>query len=258
MNAPQLSLALLALLAAGCSAPRIWTTQRLGPVEVDGSISVTNGGAGASSSADALGLERDDSSWSPRVDLDLASMHVNAGRFASHHEGTGRAEATLSVGGSTINANDTVNSMLDLELTTVAITFDFVPTEVLDVGLGIGGGVLEYDAFFQSTTTSQIVESNESVPVGFLAGRVASRLGDFLLSVDLAGLEISLDDDELMYLDADAAVAWSFFDPVGPGFGELVLGYRHIQTDIEVNESNERVDADLDFSGAYVGLSIGL
>ena len=39
-----------------------------------------------------------------------------------------------------------MQSALDVELLTGALTFDILPTDLLDISLGIGGGTIDYDA----------------------------------------------------------------------------------------------------------------
>lgn len=249
---------LLLALTAGCSAPRVWTTQRIGPVDISGDLAMNVGGASGSTSASQLGLDDDDSTWSPRVDFDFAGLHINVNRLASEHSGDGSAIADLVLDGVTINANQPVRSRLDFEMTTAAITFDFIPTSLVDVGIGIGAGTLDYDIDIQEIgAPANRVQSSEEAPMGFIAGRAASELGDFLLSLDVAWIKVELDDDELLFVDYDAALAWEFFS-AGPAFGHLVLGYRLTQAELEFEDGTSTVDANLDFQGAYLGLAIGL
>ena len=249
---------ILLALTASCSAPRVWTTQRIGPVDISGDLAMNVAGASGSTSANQLGLEDDKSAWSPRVDFDFAGLHINLNRLASEHSGNGSTEDTLTLDSGVIAPGRSVRSELDLEMTTAAVTFDFIPTSLVDVGIGLGAGTLEYDIEIQDTMLpAGRVQSNEEAPMGFVAGRVASELGDFLLSLDVAWIKVELDDDELLFVDYDAALAWTFFS-VGPGFGQLVLGYRLTQAELEFEDGNSTVDANLDFKGAYVGLSLGI
>jgi len=254
----MLRILILLVLTAGCSAPRVWTTQRIGPVDIEGDVAMNVGGATGSTTASGLGLEKDDAAWSPRVDFDFAGLHINLNRLSTEHSGNGMTNSTLTLDGAAIPVNTPVRSELDFEMTTAAITFDFIPTSLVDVGIGLGAGTIEYDIDIQDTTTpANRVQSNEEAPMGFIAGRAASELGDFLLSLDVAWIKVELDDDELLFVDYDAAVSWTFFS-VGPGFGQLVLGYRLTQAELEFEDGNSTVDANLDFKGAYVGLSLGL
>ena len=259
MRLNMLKYFLLLALAAGCSAPRVWTTQRIGPVAVSGDLAINIGGATGSTSAERLGLEDDDTAWSPRLDFDFAGLHINLNQFGSEHSGTGVADATISIDGIVIPAATPVRSSLDLEMTTAALTFDFIPTSLVDVGIGLGVGTIEYDIDIQDIgTPANRAQSNEDSPMGFIAGRVASEIGPFLISGDVAWIEVELDDDELLFVDFDAALAWTFLDGIGPVFGQLVVGYRIIQAELEFDDGASNVDAELDFSGGYVGLSLGL
>ena len=250
---------ILIALAAGCSTPRVWTTQRIGPVDIKGDVAMNVGGATGSTTASGLGLDEDDSAWSPRVDLDFAGLHINLNRFSTQHSGRGVTNSAIMINGVTIPIATVVDSSLDLEMTTAALTFDFIPTSFLDIGVGLGVGTINYDIDIQDIAVpANRAQSEEEAPMGFIAARAASELGSFLLSVDVAWIEIELDDDELSFLDTDAQLAWTFFDLTGPGFGQLVVGYRLIQADLEFVDGNSTVQANLDFDGAYVGLALGL
>ncbi|MFT5286833.1 MAG: hypothetical protein ACI8TQ_003006 [Planctomycetota bacterium] len=246
----------LLLLTVGCSAPRIWTTQRIGPVAIDGSVAISNGPISGTNTTQGLGLGDNDLAWSPRLDLDFIGVHINANRFATDHAGSGITESTIDFNGTTITFNTPVTTTLDLEMNTVALTFDFVPTSLVDIGLGVGAGTIEYDLDIQSL--GERVKSNEDSPMGFIAIRGASTLGDLMLSVDIAWIDLEFQDTEVSFLDTDAAIAWTFFRGVGIGSGELVLGYRLIEAEFDLKDGSSTIDADLSFDGAYVGLSLGL
>ena len=248
-------LALGLLLAGGCSTPHIWTQQRIGPLNVSGDLAVSAGGGGASSSVEGLGFEKDKSVWSPRVDFDWGSAHLAATYFDSSHSGDGFAESQLDLGTGTIMVGDPVTSQFDVELLSAALTFDFIPGDFLDVALGLGGGSIDWNASITSGANS--VVSSESFPIGFLAGRVASRIDNFLIYVDVGALEISIDSDKIRYLDVDGGLAWRFWE-FGPAYCELSGGYRVLQAKLEYDEQGGQVDADLEFDGFYLGLSIGL
>jgi hypothetical protein len=245
------------LLVGGCSVPRVWTQQRIGPLDVDGDVAVSAGGGGAASSVKGLGFERDDAVWSPRVDFEWGGTHLQASYFESNHSGDGMAESDLQLGADMIMAGDPVTSDFDVKLLSGALTFDFVPGDFLDIALGIGGGVIEWDAMITETAGANTIRSSESFPIGFIAGRVASRISAVQLYLDAGALEISVDGDEVKYLDLDGGVAWELWN-CGPAFGEVFAGYRLLQAELDYQEQGSDVDADLEFDGFYVGLSFGL
>ena len=249
----------LLLLSAGCSTPRVWTTQRFGPVAINGDVGISSGAVSGTTSASGLGLDTNRAAWSPRVDAEFLGLHLNASNLNTDHSGQGIAEANIEFGGFTIPVNTPVRSALKLDMTTVALTFDFIPTSFLDVGVGVGAGTIKYNIDIQDlANAANRVQSNESSPMAFLAARGASTLGDFRLSLDVAWIDLNIDNTEVRFLDTDAAVAWTFFRGVGVGFGELVAGYRIIDAAFAFQDNNSNVDANLGFSGAYLGVSIGI
>ncbi len=245
-------------LVAGCVAPTISTRQRIGALSIDGDVGVSTTGGGATSSADGLGFERDDEVFQPRFDIDWAGTHLALNVFQSRHAGNGIAESDLNLvpGGDTIFAGDLVRSDLDLMLSTLALTFDVVPTDFVDVGIGIGLGAFEYDAFLEAPLTGSVISSDETFPIGFVATRGVVRLGKLAFEADVNVLEYSYDDDDLRYLDLDLALAYRFFVQVG--FAEAVIGYRLLSTDLSYDDGDGEVDADLDYDGVYLGFTVGL
>lgn len=254
-----LALGLPALAALGCAAPTLSTRQRLGVLSISGDVKVSTDGGGAASSAEGLGFDRDGSVYEPRVDVEWGGAHLAFDWFASQHSGEGTAESDLQLdpGGDTIFAGDQVSSDLDLSLAKLAFTFDLVPTDFVDVGLGFGLGAFSYDAVIEAPMTSARIASDESFPIAFLAGRGAVRLGDFAVELDVGALHFAYQGDRLAFLDVDAAVSWRFWSR-GPAFADLAVGYRALGTDLRYGDQGGVVEADVDYAGGWIGLGLGL
>lgn len=249
---------LLALTASSCALPRIRASARLGQLDLDGSIGASSSGSAIQSSASALGLDKDKAVPEARVDLDWLGVHVGLSQFGSRHEGRGTAQTTLSLGGGpSITAGTPVDSMLEVELTTARVTWDVIPTRFADIGIGFGVGYYDYEVDVRSLATISRVRSDESFPIAFLALRAASQIGPFEAVGNVGALDVDLGSDELSYYDVDLSVGYRFFKKL-KAQGQVTLGYRMLMTDLKYSDRGGEVEADLEFSGPYLGLTFSI
>jgi len=249
---------LVALACSACVAPELRVEQNVGQLDIEGDLAVSSMGTATSSSVESLGFEEDEGFYYPRVELEWLGFTTSVAGFQGEFSGNGIAESTLDLGTDVINPGDPVASDLELGVATAAFTFDVVPTDVLDVGIGLGLGWFDYDASIVATTTNMSVASEESFPIAFLALRLASEIGRLRLVGRAGGLEVDLGDEELTYLDIDVAGHYRLFSTLGQLDGHLTLGYRYLRTDLEYEDQGSEVDADLRFDGPYLGLTFTL
>ena len=136
-------------------------------------------------------------------------------------------------------------------------TFDIVPTSIVDLGIGLGARVVDFEGTVQSLSSGDSIASDElfALPVAALRGAV--RLGPVEVSLIASGLTGSYDDIDATVIDVDLLGEYRFDDFLG-FHGSLVAGFRHIGIEVEYTDDGSDVDADLDFSGPYIGLSLGI
>ena len=79
----------------------------------------------------------------------------------------------------------TVEADAGLGWMSAVYTYDLIPTDTLDLGFGVGAGVLALDTRWRSDTVRLSVEG--AVPVGLVGIHLASDLGGVRLNADLAG-----------------------------------------------------------------------
>lgn len=248
-----------ALLLTACSAPRFDVTPRWGTLDIDGSLGVASGNVTAKADLNAAGLQEDDSVLGARLDFDWGGSHVMVSGQQSEHGGEGTMTATIGTPPDQISAGADVVSEFDLGLYTAAYTFDFVPTDLIEVGLGLGVSYLDVKASFTDVTTGERVDGDEAIPIPVLAARLGTRIWRMDASLQAQGIAAEFEGDEILYVDLDLMAKLHLLggeDHIG---GHLTAGYRWIDLELEYeNDDGDQVDGDATFSGPYIGLTLSI
>jgi hypothetical protein len=248
-----------ALLLTACSTPRLDVTPRWGTLDIDGSLGIASGNVSAKADLNSAGLQEDDSVLGARVDFDWGGSHVMLSGQQSEHGGDGTLDATLSSGGTTITAGTDVASEFDLGLYTAAYTFDFVPTDLIEVGLGLGVSYLDVQASFTDSTSNETIDGDESIPVPVLAARLGTRIWRLDASLQAQGIALELDGDEILYVDLDLMAKLRLLGGEDHLGGHLTAGYRWVDLELEYeNDDGDQVDGDATFAGPYIGLTLSI
>ncbi|MBL8858351.1 MAG: hypothetical protein JNL28_07610 [Planctomycetes bacterium] len=247
---------LLALALTACSAPSIVLTPRLSRLDIDGNVGVQQGSSlSGKASVDALGIDADSSVIGGRVDI-KAGGHWTFSAQRSSHDGSGVADAELSSGSTTINIGDPVTSQLELGLYSGSVTFDLIPTDMIEVGIGLGISALDFNASFRDDLTSQEVKTNEVVPVPHLTGRVAFDAGPLEVSGLVNWIHLSYRDTSATYLDVDTMARLRVLGNSDRVAGHVAIGYRFMNVKADYESDGNAVDVDVDFTGPWIGLSL--
>lgn len=255
---PLLRTVLLAspLALCGCAAPCIDVALRAQDFELDGALGASSSGVVATSSTDSLGLDQDEGAFSPRADLVAGPMRLTVDHVGVEFEGDGTVEVDFEFGGETISAGADVASRLDLGITRAVATFTILPLGVVHVGLGVGVALVDFEAELVEDLTATRIATDETAPVPFVAARVGGGIWRIDFDVLAGFLDVEIDDVDARYLDVEAMARLRLFDA---GFhGDLVAGYRWMDIDVAYEDDGDDVDADIELSGPYIGLSIGL
>jgi hypothetical protein len=247
------------LLASACSTPRLDVTPRWGTLDIEGELGVASGSVSAKADLNTAGLQEDDSVLGARVDFDWGPSHLMVSGQQSEHGGDGTLDATLSSGGTTITAGTDVASEFDLGLYSAAYTFDFVPTDLLELGLGIGVSYLDIKASFTDSLTSETIDGDEGIPIPVLAARLGTRLWRIDASLQAQGISATVDGDEITYVDLDLMAKLRLLGGEDHLGGHLTAGYRWVDLELEYeNDDGDQVDGDATFSGPYIGLTLSI
>jgi hypothetical protein len=247
---------LFAICASACSLPSMYVTPRVSKLDIAGDVGVQQGSSiSAQASIDSLGIQEDTSVPGGRVDLTGPGHWTFSGQQSSH-DGTGIADAQLSSGSITINVGDPVKSEFDFGLYSGAVTFDLVPGDTVEAGIGLGVAVLDIDAKFTSQTTSQTVQTDEVVPVPNVAGRVGVNVGPFELSGLVNWVDVHYRDTQASFLDIDTMARLRVFGDSKRFSGYVALGYRYLNVKADYESSGNSIKVDVDFDGPWIGLSV--
>lgn len=250
----SIRVAALAACLGACATPSAQVMPRFGQLEVGGEIGVQQGSTvAARATVESLGLEQDDSVVGLRVDLQ-ALGHWTFGFQESSHDGDGVADATLSQGGVTITAGTPVSSQFDVGIYQGAVTWDLLPGDTLELGLGVGLTALDVDAEISETTGGASVAGEELVPVPAVAGRVGFALGRLELSALLQWIDAQYSGNSLDFVDLDAMASVRILGDDDRLAGWIGAGWRYVDAGVAYEEDGDSVDTQIDFSGPWIGL----
>lgn len=251
-------LALAAFLGA-CSTPHVTPAARGGVMYIDGDIAVNDSGgrAGARSSADDLGLD-EEFAFQPKVDVDWGGIHVSANATWFDYSGNGTAEGALQFGNDEISADADVRTDLQAQLYEAYVVFDILPLgDLVDVGIGAGGGAIYYDLEFEAKGTSARIHIDDWLPLGFVIVRVAADLGAVKLLGTASGITFDYDDDDATFFELDLSGRYRLFGDEGPVEGHVILGFRYLYLDYEWSPSSGTLEIDdLALYGPYLGFDL--
>ena len=112
------------------------------------------------------------------------------------------------------------------------------------LGASIGVDLYEIDATVIDVIGTVRDSIKETVPIPIGGLHLELPISDFLITADISGLVVTIENIDVSYLDISAMVLW---EPV-PGFG-IFAGYRLIDAEIE----NSDFTLDTRLEGPFFG-----
>lgn len=262
MNPRTASLFAACAAVASCAAPQFSVAPTYGTLEPKGDMSyVSSGAAVANNSIDSLGLDDAEGTLGLRADFKWGSPHLTLATQSASWDGDGTLQADF--GG--ISAGVPVDTELDLGLHRMVLTFDVLPTSNFELGLGFGVTVADIEA--QVTKPADVPNpgdprltesADEVAPIPLLALRAGVRVWKIDLEALVSGLSVSFDEGDATYVEADLNGSLQFFGAPGGVAGSVMLGWRHIDIDVEYEDADNDAQVDVRFSGPYFGLKLGI
>lgn len=250
-----LLLSILLLLTAGCASPTGDVMARYGPFDIDGTFGVqsaTNPGATDKSDIKTAGFSDDEGVLGLRGDVDFGSPHLMISLQRSGHGGRGTLTGSLDDGdGNAIPEGAEVDSHLDLGLYSGILTFDLIPGDTAEIGIGLGVTVVDFDAAISEVSTGTTIAEHVTTPVPLLAARGGIQLGAVGVDAILSGISMNMGGDSIAMIDLDANVNYRLLGEAQGLAGSLAIGYRFVDFDVEYQD-RERVELDMGFSGPYL------
>ncbi len=243
---------------AACSAPRFDVIPRVQEAKLGGTIGATTTGMSVTSNdvANDLGLNQTESEFGARADLAFGAGKWTFAWSPASFSGNGTLNVDVTNGGVTIPAGTAVASDVKMNVGSAIWTFDFVPGDTVELGLGLGVHALDFSGTVTDGTDT--VHLSKTLPVPVLAGRAGVAFGPFDVSALVSGLHVATGGDSATFMDTDLMGRWRFFGGVdGHLSGALVVGWHKTDVKIDYTDSSDQVNADLNVSGIYYGLSFG-
>lgn len=255
----RLFLGLLTLMAS-CAVPSVDVMPRYGQSNLEGHFGVRDGGSGTVSVTDLskAGFGDDDGYLSGRVDIDFGSPMLSISTQQTSHTGRGITTTALSASGGAVPANAMVDTDMDFGLHQVNLTFDFVPTDLIDAGIGFGVAVVDVDARLTEVSTTNSVQTDEVLPIPELVAHVGLDLGDFEVRALASGFQISTGGDDLSFLDVDIMARHHLFGFSERLSGSIALGYRSTKLSIDYEDDGDQIDVAFRFNGPYLAFVFSL
>lgn len=243
------------LLLAACSAPQITGSPSYTLLTPKGDIGLATAGTPvADTKLSTLGIEDEEGVLGARFDFKWGMPHLSIATQSTGWKGNG----TLDVDFGGISAGEAVSSELDLALHRAYLTFDFAPTDYLELGVGVGAMVVDLKAKVTANSGAFAPEEvDELIPLPVLAGRAGGRLWKLDLEAIAAGVKVDIDGDEATFLDLDLNAKYALFGEHGSFHGALVAGWRTTSFAVAYEDDFDNVDLDATFSGPYIGLQLG-
>ncbi len=247
-----------AFAATSCSAPQLELIPRFQVFDIEGDFAADAAGLIGTNSLDGLGIDDDPIEFSPRVDFKMGPFEITADYLDVAYSGSGEVETSIDFNGQTFMVGTTVNTDLDLKLARASATWDWVPTDLVDFGLGVGAAYTKAFASVRETGLGNLATTEEEAPFPFLAARARVALADVSVEVLAGYLSFEYDDVDASYLDIDALARWAVIGGDEHLALSLLVGYRFLDLDLEYVDSGDNVKIDAELQGPYAGLSLTL
>ena len=176
----------------------------------------------------------------PRLDVDWEGVHFSAAALFTNRRGDGLLSGEVSVGGTTLAGNLPVQTSIDLEVLTTAVTWDMIPSDWYEFGLGFGLHLVDFDTSIQDVATGEIARTKELFPVPVIVARFNFKDWPLGAGLSIGKLDLGLPGLDLETFDVDAFVEWRAFGTGERETGYLVLGYRRLNLAAEYDDADRR------------------
>ena len=255
----RLLLPLLALPLFACSAPSASVGVHVGQYALDGDVGLATAAAGgavnATTSLDGLGLGDDSTSLGADVVINLGVPTLVLSAVQTDYSGNGTLAGDFEVDGVTLPAGTDVASALDVSMYQAFFLFEVVPGDTVDLAIGLGVDMLDFDGSFTGDTDPtagvaiETLTLDQPVPLPVAGARAAIALGPVDLSAFVTGAAFDFDDVEVSALDIDLRAGFSVFGPLS-----AFVGYRDNAIEVDYVDGTDAGRIDLSIGGPYLGV----
>ncbi|MCA9000482.1 MAG: hypothetical protein KDB61_01070 [Planctomycetes bacterium] len=250
-----LGLVAIALLPS-CFAPTIDGTARFTQLSPKGDLAISDSNLYTSNSLKDLGLDDKEGLPGAAVDFQWLGPHISVSTQNGSWSGTGTLNGEFTDGTISIPIGANVDSELDLAVHSAIVTWDFLPTDA-ELGIGFGVDVLDFKGSFTDQGTSNVIDFDETLPLPMVAVRGNVHVGSLELGGHVAGFKLNYDGNDATFIDMDLMGRYHFIGGSSRASGSVVFGLRSIKLDVDYEgDANERIIADLDFTGPFIGAQL--
>ncbi|MEM1448347.1 MAG: hypothetical protein AAGI22_04500 [Planctomycetota bacterium] len=253
---PRLPLSALVLAGAlaSCGAPSASVTPFIASVGINGELSIAQsmGSENIKTTFKDLGLDENEAAVGGILRVGFGGTELSVSGYGVDFQGQGRVTGEFNFEGITIPAGADVATDLGIQMARAMVTWDVIPLGALDLGLGIGATVVDFDVKLQEIGGPNRIETNQLIPIPLLAARLAWTWGPVEMRADVGGLGIRYEGVEAAMIDAGINASVDFF-----GIGDLVVGFKTMRVDAQYEDDDADIDTDFDLEGFYAGLRLG-
>ena len=235
------------------------------PQDVQGGHGLNQYEAPRLSSFADLGLENVGQSFGGRIDIPQENAHTTLKLISCEYAGTGILTGDYTYEHEHIPTGSQVATEFDFTWASWQHTWDLLPSDNWDLGLGLGLGYLSLQTGIEDITPGGTGSSDGDdgwIPAATLAGRLAYHNGPLSVSASLEWLASSLELGSLGQVDAelgdaDFLVSYTVFQNSSGGLG-LHAGFRDSYVITNISENEEYGNAGIEYRQAYpyFGLSL--
>ena len=198
----------------------------------------------------------------------FAPFELVVSEFGYNGASSGLASGGVVFRGVTLPVADTLaaNVDLDMNITKLALGIDLFNSPVARVGVLVGVDFFQFDRFVASAAESksllgtevisvgdtQNILINESAPLPLIGvrGDLQAPFG-MRFGAEITGISASFDDADISLTDIDINANYEAWENI-----EVVVGYRILDVSLDGEIAGTRLDATMDLTGPYFGVSL--
>jgi hypothetical protein len=202
------------------------------------------------------GAMLDTQSVTPYIRLNIGmsdQWDVRLSFWHTKHEGSVALAQAESFGGISFPSGVDTETRLAVDSYSVLMGYKFIDGEQLDFTALFGGGAYRVTMEMENTT-GLLAEQDTLIPAPLLGLEMTVQLADTLaLRAQAMGVAMSIDNASGQAVDAEAALAWTFYEGL-----YLTGGYKLFRADVEFQSDTSEVqnNADFEIKGPFFGLAL--
>jgi hypothetical protein len=180
------------------------------------------------------------------ITLKLNRQEIRVSSFQFNVSGIDTAASAITFGNLTFNPGDAINT--DFKASNLKILHGFAPLKLGNNGFRVGllAGVNIYDIDINVTDVLSVASDsiNKQIPLPVIGAYTDIPLGQFFLSGEVSGLQLTVSNVEAYYFDVSGTLTWRPLPVIG-----VFAGYRSITADLTTDD----FDIDAQLEGFFFG-----